>query len=71
MFNNHFPDIIEIILIYIQNPQEKLQKSAQEINKNLLNLVLTIIKDKDDYNAILNKLKSEFKENKIVKSNQG
>ena len=66
MYQHQFPDIIEIILIYIQRKQ--FQGLVQEINQKLLQLVLNIMKDKNDFDNILNKLRNEFKGNKSARS---
>ena len=66
MFEKHFPDIIEIILIYIQ--KAKFKSFVNEINSMMLHLVLTIMKDKNDFDNILNKLRNEFRGKKPVAS---
>ena len=59
MFEKHFPDIIEIILIFIQ--KARFKDVVNNINALMLQLVLTIMKDKNDFNFILNKLRNEFR----------
>ena len=71
MFQQQFPEIIEIILIYSQRP--KIQEIVQDINNRVVQLVLKIMKDKNDFENILKKLKNEFrgdKKNQILNSNQ-
>ena len=62
MFKEQFPDIIEIILIYSQRKQ--FQDLVQKINKKVLQLVLDIMKDKNDFENIFKKLKNEFRGDK-------
>ena len=63
MFEKWFPEIIEIILIYTQKRQFK--DVVNHINSLMMHLVLTIMKDKNDFNNILNKLRNEFRSNKV------
>lgn len=62
MFKEQFPDIIEIILIYSEKRQ--FQDLVQKINKKVLQLVLDIMKDKNDFENIFKKLKNEFRGDK-------
>lgn len=58
MFEKHFPDIIEIILIFIS--KARFKDLVNNINTLMLKLVLAIMKDKNDFNFIMNKLRNEF-----------
>ena len=57
MFKEQFPDIIEIVLIYTQR-ESKHYQLVQEINHKILQLVLDIMKDKNDFVNIFKKLKN-------------
>ena len=60
MFHQQFPDVIEIILIFSQ----RFKDVVFEINKVVVKLVLEIMKDKNDFENIIKKLKNEFKGDK-------
>ena len=62
IFKEQFPDIIEIILIYSQ--RNKFSEVVNEINKKVQQLVLDIMKDKQDFENIFKKLKNEFRGDK-------
>ena len=57
MFKEQFPDIIEIILFYTQR-NSKYSQLVNEINRKILQLVLDIMKDKNDFENIFKKLKN-------------
>jgi hypothetical protein len=59
MFQKQFPDVIEIILIYTQ--KKHFKDVVNQINTLMLQLVLNIMKDKNDLSEVLNKLRNEFK----------
>ena len=46
MFKEQFPDIVEIILIYAQ--RKNFQHQVQDINNKIIQLVIDIMKDKND-----------------------
>ena len=62
IYQQDFPDIIEIILIYSQRKQ--FQDQVYELNKQVQQIVLDIMKDKNDFENIFKKLKNEFRVDK-------
>ena len=60
IFMEQFPDIIEIILLYNQFSSDLVN----EINKKIQQIVLDIMKDKNDFDNIFKKLKNS---NRIAK----
>jgi hypothetical protein len=67
MFKEQFPDIIEIILLYTQR-NSKYSQLVQEINRKIQQLVLDIMKDKNDFENIFKKLKNYSRTSKNVVS---
>jgi len=67
MFKEQFPDIIEIILLYTQR-NSKYSQLVQEINRKIQQLVLDIVKDKNDFENIFKKLKNYSRTSKNVVS---
>mmetsp|Transcript_9081 Transcript_9081/g.6841 ORF Transcript_9081/g.6841 Transcript_9081/m.6841 type:complete len:227 (-) Transcript_9081:648-1328(-) len=62
VFQKTFPKIIQAILMYA-HLREEYKKMVQKINEELMQIVLIILKSKDDFLFILRKLKKEFKLN--------
>lgn len=62
MYQEQFPDIIEIILIYT----ERFHQIVPAIDKHMLVLVLDIMKDKNDFDNIFKKLKNESTVTKAI-----
>lgn len=62
MFYKQFPAVIEIILIYSQ--KNKCSDLVHDINKKVLQLVLEIMKDENDFENIFKTLKAEFSKDK-------
>lgn len=65
MFSNLFPKILQTILRYT-NTKEEYAKQVSEINLKLLKIVIKIMKNKNDFKDIFNKLKKQFIKNNTV-----